>query len=330
VQHEDLVKTAEAVLKTHTRTGGFASVSLIQRHLKIGYNTALRIMERLQFEGAVTSPDAVGKRYLRESLEGFMQTRFEIDALEKFSGCDGDAMQAGTPESPSIWVLGIEHGTFQSRHEQGGDSEGDDTYSIETQMAFPFNRRLFALLAALEGERVESWKDFASRKQPFVRGAPGYFKGNLYPVACSKIAAWTQEAIGVTGFSQKAQYVEWCERMRLPVLRRWVTEHRPKLVIGLGVGYRDHFEKAILGSEAQLQKSQFFPAKNAYFGETDGLRLVVLPHFSGRNGLNSNASIAAAAKFIDQAFPHLNLQPASKSERELLGSSWSAMRIAPH
>ena len=39
-----------------------ASTSYIQRHLKIGYNRAARIIEKMEREGLVGSPDHIGRR----------------------------------------------------------------------------------------------------------------------------------------------------------------------------------------------------------------------------------------------------------------------------
>lgn len=44
------------------------SPSMLQRHLRIGYNRAARIIETLEKRGIVTAPDAGGKRYLQNQL----------------------------------------------------------------------------------------------------------------------------------------------------------------------------------------------------------------------------------------------------------------------
>ncbi|CAN7595450.1 hypothetical protein LJR161_004375 [Variovorax paradoxus] len=298
---EATLAAARTVLTTVPTPGQFASVSLIQRHLKLGHGTALAIMERLHSDGVVTAPDAAGKRYLCKEMESTANRNFAVDALERYCGCDSDALHAGTPDNPSLWILGIEHGTFNSRHAFGALSTDDDTYSIATQMSFPFNKRLFALLASLAGERTDSWREYAHKHQPFVRGTPGYFKGNLYPVACKNIAEWTHAHADETGFACKAQYAEWCIQQRLPVIRSWIVEHGPKLVIGLGVTYKDEFARAVFGEAVPLTKAQFFEKKALHCFERDGLRLVVLPHLTGPSGLNSDASMDAATKFIREA-----------------------------
>lgn len=289
---------ARALLTTVPGQDNYASVSLIQRYLKLGYGTALAIMERLQEDGVLTAPDADGKRYLCKNKDVQVNKNFAVEALEKYCGCDSDANQAGTPDSPSLWILGIEHGTFNSRHVPESASAEDETYSIATQMVFPFNKRLFALLASLAGEPTDSWREYAQKHQPFVKGTPGFFKGNLYPVACNNIAEWTPAHVEETGFASKAEYAEWCHEQRLPVMRGWIVEHGPKLVIALGVGNKDEFARAVFGEAVPLAPIRFFENKTLHHFERDGLRLVVLPHLTGPSGLNSDASMDAATQFI--------------------------------
>ncbi|MFK9098280.1 DNA translocase FtsK [Pseudomonas guariconensis] len=44
------------------RGSGRASISALQRHFKIGYGAACRLMERLELSGVVAAPDADGRR----------------------------------------------------------------------------------------------------------------------------------------------------------------------------------------------------------------------------------------------------------------------------
>lgn len=50
------------------RTAKEISPALLQRHLRIGYNRAERLMDEMEGRGAVTPPDASGKRYLQNEL----------------------------------------------------------------------------------------------------------------------------------------------------------------------------------------------------------------------------------------------------------------------
>ncbi len=55
---DDLYKQAVAIVKTEKR----ASISYIQRRLRIGYNKAANFIEQMEIDGIVSAPDATGKR----------------------------------------------------------------------------------------------------------------------------------------------------------------------------------------------------------------------------------------------------------------------------
>lgn len=57
-QEEDLYRRAVSIVKTDGRT----SISYVQRKLKIGYNKAAGLIERMEEEGILSSPDTSGKR----------------------------------------------------------------------------------------------------------------------------------------------------------------------------------------------------------------------------------------------------------------------------
>lgn len=61
-----------AVAALRARGDGIASTSFIQRTLRIGYNSAARLMERMEAEGIISTADREGRRRL--IMEDSMQT----------------------------------------------------------------------------------------------------------------------------------------------------------------------------------------------------------------------------------------------------------------
>jgi len=56
--HDHLYDEAKAIVITHQR----ASISLVQRHMEIGYNRAARLIEAMETKGVVSVPDKAGNR----------------------------------------------------------------------------------------------------------------------------------------------------------------------------------------------------------------------------------------------------------------------------
>lgn len=227
---------------------------------------------------------------------------FADEALSKFAGCDSDDVAAGSPAAPSIWLLGIEHGTYNSRHEEASAIEPeDDSYSIEMQLRWPYNKKAFKLLASMHGYTVDSFLEFSANHQPFVKGQAGFFKGNLYPFACHNVSSWPERAVTATGTSDKGEYRQWCQEYRLPTIKSWIDEYQPKIVIGVGITCRSDFSRAVFGQEVELSEKilNINGHKKRLFYFTQGWRkLVIIPHFSGAYGLNSNVSLQEAGSFI--------------------------------
>lgn len=226
---------------------------------------------------------------------------FAKEALEKFVGCDSDEVGAGTSTSPSIWLFGIEHGTYKSKHEASLNEPEDDSYSLQIQLRWPYNQKAFKLLAAIDGYDVKEFRKYAEEHQPFVKGSAGYFKGNLYPFACRNVSEWSPEAAKETGTIHKHEYQQWCREHRLPAIKDWVGEYQPKIFIGLGITCRNEFSVAVFGEEVDfIEKSITVNNHNKrIFYFTDGWKkLVVIPHFAGSYGLNSDESLQKTGEFI--------------------------------
>lgn len=229
-----------------------------------------------------------------DSANEFLQS-----LLCKFKGCDGG--DPGSVTEPSIWLFGIEHGWSKADQNGKGQTEPDETYSVETQLKIRFNQSAFKLLAEIEGQSAREYRDFAGKRKPFVKGFEGYFKGNLYPVACHNVGVWTEEDKSLTGFARKAQFRDWCAKHRWPVIKDWIDEYCPKLFIGVGTTQRSHFCSSVFGSERPFEEYNFDVngyKKTIYFINAEGRKLVVVPHFAGPNGLNSYESIEKAGQFI--------------------------------
>ena len=229
-----------------------------------------------------------------------------------FSGCDG-----GDLNSP-VWLCGIEWGYSNSDGKtdeeyqedmridysqrlpaqiaQGAYEPTNLVYFEEKRWKFPYVRNVAKLYGALKGMNVEEvdrtktsdWK---------------IFHMNLYPIAFNNESdeLWdTYKLAEVTGLESKQIYRTWCLLRRFPWIADQVREHKPKLVIGTGVGYLTDFivccggsgivdnihKETIVGNPDKKETS----TRTMYWTKvSDETTLVVTPFPSGRFGLNSNA-----------------------------------------
>ena len=224
----------------------------------------------------------------------------ELAPSQEFDGCDGG--DPGSPSQPSIWLFGIEHGVYKSRNDPNYVIPNkDESYSVATQLAWPYNRNAFKLLAAINDIPVTEYINFANEKSPFVVGAKGYFKGNLYPHACRNVDDWPMAAKDETGMT-KDEYKAWCQCSHFPVISSWINKYQPSLFIGVGITNRNEFSQVVFQSPIELSEHQFsvnWHIKKIFHAKSDTRKLVVVPHLSGsRHGLNSNQSVQQAGSFI--------------------------------
>jgi len=285
-----------------------ASVSLLQRHFRLGYHAAIDLAHALESAGIITSRGMDGYRSLTPHALSLRPSHQPPSARELFEAWAGDPFEggdggdAGSPEAPSIWLFGQEHGDALNIEQEPETSRDARAYSVESQLRYPFNRNAFKLFAAISGELVSRYEQFAHRHQPWVPGSTGYFKGNLYPYPCRNVATWSEAAAGETGFACKGDFVAWCNEHRLPDIAEAVRRHRPRLFIGIGATMAPVFSRAYFGAALPLESYQFAVeghTKKIRYATHNGGRLVVLPHISsGSNGLNSDEALQVAGGFI--------------------------------
>lgn len=235
-----------------------------------------------------------------------MNSEFTQKSLEEFSGCDNGKKQAGSAEKPSIWLFGIEFGTYKSVHDENENtrSTGEDSeYSIEQQSKFPYNLKAFKLLASIYDYRVEDyWELFAKKYRPFETNSTGFFKGNLFPYPCRNVGAWSDKAKEDTGFASKNDCLDWCRKERLPAVKSWIKKYQPKVFIGVGISHKEDFSRAVFGEVKNLTEKKDIivngHTKRLFYHIGTQNKLVVIPHFSSPSGLNSDESLQKTGQFI--------------------------------
>jgi hypothetical protein len=233
--------------------------------------------------------------------------QFIKESLEKFSGCDNSVEQAGNINKPSIWLFGIEFGTYKSKHDDNletRDTAEDENYSVKTQLKWPYNQKAFKLLASINKDYgVKRYIEFAEKYKPFEKGSTEFFKGNLYPFPCNTVKHWPVSAIKETGAATKDEYLKWCKEYRLPVINKWINEHQPKIFIGVGITNSHEFSEAVFGEKVNLIEKNIVVNghKKRLFHHIKGKKkLIIIPHFSGRYGLNSDVSLQKVGEFISE------------------------------
>jgi hypothetical protein len=304
--HDVATLVADATRLIVTRNA--ASVSLLQRHFRLGYGAGCELMAALEQAGLVTGPGSDGVRQLTAKAQALRPadapptTRelFEAWAIDPLEG--GDGGDPGSPDQPSTWLVGIEHGDAKNLPQEPEVERSLRDYSIDKQLTYPYNVKAFKLLAAIHGEPVEQYEAFARRHLPFVRGHKGYFKGNIYPYPANSVDDWSAMAIAETGFATKAEYVAWCDTHRIPAITQAVRLYRPRLFIGVGTTFVGAFSRAFFGAEIALREHHFIEdgrLRRIYFAKHDGQVFVVIPHLNFRaHCLNTDSAIQTAGSFI--------------------------------
>jgi hypothetical protein len=234
------------------------------------------------------------------------------------SGCDGGNIDA------DIWLCGIEwgggsHGNYYTDDLPKEINQGEvvlthDKHNWKDSITYPYGLSFAKLYTAINGGKVENYKEVENLNGKEL------FKLNLYPIAFNSTAhnLWHENNLDeITGFENKHLFNTWCFFNRFPAFSKLTKEHKPKLIIGTGVGYlldflmffgggentdKLHSEKIVPKSESNKSDRTF------YWVNLDGnTLLVVIPFFSGRYGLNSNYLLqemgSRISKLLEQQVP---------------------------
>lgn len=223
-----------------------------------------------------------------------------------FGGCDGGDI--GTPQRPSAWVCGIEwggdHDPRALRNQiAAGAAEPPGGYDDwRENLAYRFNWQVMKMLAVMNGREIGEYGQFAEEVQPFVQGAVGYFKMNLFPMAFrnTREDLWQAEFGNITGFQSKQDYLAWCRERRFARLAQLARRFKPRGVICLGKTYRQDFARAFAVQAAAWRVEPIGDRELAWADNEFGSKVFVLPFVSGPYGLNSNERVRLVACRISQ------------------------------
>jgi hypothetical protein len=216
-----------------------------------------------------------------------------------YSGCDGGDI--GTQGKSSIWFCGIEWGG-------GHPADAEELLSIwnkdvsrphtgyenwRANLEYIFNWQAVKLLSAIEGGNVSEYRQFAEEVQPFVAGSKGYFKMNLYPLAFKNTshALWQDAFARATGLPSKQDYLAWVRAKRFPVMKSWMAESAPRLVVCAGITYKEDFRAALIDDDAELHREVIDERELHWAKNSNGTLVVIIPFMINRHGLTKNASI---------------------------------------
>jgi hypothetical protein len=213
-----------------------------------------------------------------------------------YSGFDG-----GNPRG-STWLCGIENAgddtdeTLVFNDASVPGFVGDHSWpqgGSEFLSCSRFNQNAIKLLMAIKGRSdFENCRAFFKSEKCFRKDSD-YFKLNLYPIAFRDVSPlrWMSWHTKRTGFDDKVSYWQWCADKRFKMMRTWVREFSPKLIVCAGVTERDYFFQAF--TDGEVTQSCTAGNKSITYALTNaGKTLVAVTYFlGGRWGLNSDVKL---------------------------------------
>ncbi|MBL1294432.1 MAG: hypothetical protein COB61_011265 [Thiotrichales bacterium] len=214
-----------------------------------------------------------------------------------FSGCDGGNIKADT------WLCGIEWGYSDGTEEEKQNyytnelpeeiGEGavklNSSYNFFTDesLVYPFNRGFAKLYAAYKGDDVGNYNAITGQLLKLNISPIGFWKDEEY--------LWDKYNLSkTTGFDVKEYFVSYLNSLnRFTEIR---NNHKPKLIVCVGVGRRNDFLRCFFGNkDIDFKKTTLTPqsesnknTRNIYYSRYDETLIVVVPFFTSSNGLNSD------------------------------------------
>jgi transcriptional activator of eps genes len=230
--------------------------------------------------------------------------------LASFAGVDG-----GNPKAP-VWVCGIEFGgglddLSESLQPQSLGSWDDKLRQSSEARRWQLHQKVAKLMTAIRSLRMASdqkvslddWRRY--RDEELYSEGGDSFKLNLFPLSSHAVrdedwdAAYRDQPV----LSRKETYYEHCREKRFPLFASLRREHKPGVIVGIGVEKRADFATAF-GFDPNKFEERTISAggrvKTCYCMHDGGTTLIVSPFFDGRN-LNSDALLVELARLVVQS-----------------------------
>ena len=218
-----------------------------------------------------------------------------------YSGCDGGNI-AGT-----IWFCGIEFGGNESFD---FSAIPEPPYVSDEQrkkfFGYQYNIKVAKLYAAICGEAQVAARDKDKYKDELFAKDSITFKMNLYPISFHDVSddLWQEEVYRKTGLPTKSMYRAWCQINRFPVIRQWVKERSPRLIVCTGITCKNEFIMAFddvktIYEVEKLNKKKVSGRDLVWIDINEGKTiLAITPFLGGRYGLNSDELLKNFGKEI--------------------------------
>ena len=236
-----------------------------------------------------------------------------IDWIQTPIGCDGGNINGST------WFFGIEYGGSEKSLEWIDKDEIDRDHSFiggTYRETFPddyqYNTKLVKLYSSMLGVAIERYIDVFRVTNMFgecgeEQPVSDTYKGNMFTLAFPDIkdSRFTSKFVESTGCTNKEEYRQAHRDYRFPVLRSWVEQHSPKVIVCFGTS--DHIRRDYIrafydadGDKCRLKSEQVEDVSIYHAKINDNRTLLIVVPFIAyyANCLNSDKRIRAVGRKI--------------------------------